>query len=125
MADGRNYATWQPGAAVSERIRESVGIKTNWEYRKYLTENADEIIKANQLNACDQCCACPARYGDGETVPNTPFLYKSCVESTQPYGYEHSDLKNAYLTEYQLQCRMVTPVLTQEQLLARRYPNAN
>ena len=125
MADGRNYATWQPGAAVSERIREVAGIRTNWEYRKYLTENADAIIKANQLEACDACCACPARYGDGQSVPNNPFLYKSCTQKSQPYGYQDSNLKNLYLSEYELQCRLATPVLTQDQLLSRHYPNFN
>lgn len=125
MADGRNYATWQPGAAVSERIRDQAGIKTNWQYRKYMVENADAIIKANQLEACDRCCSCPARYGSGESVPSSPFLYKSCTEKTQPYGYETSDLKNLYLSEQQLQCRLVTPVITQDQLLARGYPNYN
>lgn len=125
MADGRNYATWQPGAAVSERIRQQAGIKTNWEYRKYMTQNADAIIRANQLEACDQCCACPARYGSGENVPSTPFLYRGCTDRSQPYGYETSDLKNLYLSEQQLQCRLVTPVITQDQLLAKGYPNFN
>ena len=125
MTDGRNYASWQPGAAISEQLREDAGIKTNWEYRKYLTQNADAIIRANQLEACDRCCACPARYGDNQPVPSRPFLYQSCMQSTQPYGYENSDLKRLYLSEYELQCRLVTPVLTQEQLLTKGYPNYN
>lgn len=125
MSDGRNYASWQPGAEISENIRTQAGIKTNWQYRKYMVENADAIIKANQLEACDQCCACPARYGTGESVPATPFLYRSCTDKTQPYGYETSDLKNLYLSEQQLQCRLVTPVITQDQLLAKGYPNYN
>ena len=125
MADGRNYATWQPGAVINENIRRKENIKSNWQYRKYLTENADNIIKYNQLEACDQCCSCPARYGAEQQMSNTPYLYKSCADSTQPFGYENSDLKNLYLSEYQLQCRMVTPVLTQDQLLKRGYPNAN
>ena len=125
MADGRNYATWQPGAAISEDIRRKAGIRTNWEYRKYMTENADSIIRANQLEACDQCCACPARYGSGEQVPSNPFLYQSCLQRSQPYGYETSDLKNLYLSQQQLQARLVTPVITQDQLLAKGYPNFN
>ena len=126
MADGRNYATWQPGAQVSNDIRKAQGITTNWQYRKYMQENADSIIKHNQLEACDECCSCPARYGvQGEHESNTPFLYKSCAESTQPYGYENSDLKSLYLTKYQLQCRMFTPQMTQEQLLKAGYRNSN
>ena len=28
MADGRNYATWQPGAAINATIRKEEGIKS-------------------------------------------------------------------------------------------------
>ena len=124
MTDGRNYAKWQPGAVINEQIRQENNIKTNWQYRQYLTTNADAIIKSNQLDACDECCYCPA-LKTGESVPNTPFLYKSCMEKSQPYGYENSDLKNVYLTSYQLQARMVAPAITQEQLLQQQYPNPN
>ena len=124
MADGRNYSKWQPGAQINEAIRKEHNIKSNWQYRKYLTENADAVIKSNQLEACDECCYCPA-LRTGETISNTPFLYKSCMEKSQPYGYENSDLKNVYLSSYQLQARMVAPAITQEQLLQRKYPNPN
>jgi len=126
MADGRNYASWQPGAVLNKEIREKEGIKTNWQYRRYLTSNADEIIKFNQMEACNQCCSCPARYDNGQqSSNNTPYLYSSCTSNAQPYGYENSDLKNLYLSEYQLQCRLVTPVLTQDQLLQQKYQNYN
>jgi hypothetical protein len=117
MADGRNFATWQPGNVISEKIREEANIKTNWNYRKYLIANADQIIKHNQLSACDDCCSCPAKYGDGQPISNSPFLYKSCSDDTKPFGYENSDLKNMYLSSFELQARMVTPVFTQAQLL--------
>ena len=125
MADGRNFADWQPGAVINERIRQAEHIQTNWQYRKYLTEQADQIIKYNQLAACDECCACPARYGTNQPISNSPYLYKSCGEKTQPYGYTNSDLKNLYLNEFQLQARMVTPILTQAQLFQQGFPNAN
>ena len=125
MTDGRNYATWQPGAVINQQIKKQANIKSNWQYRKYLTDNADSIIKYNQLEACDQCCSCPARYGNQKSISNSPFLYHSCDEKTQPYGYENSDLKNLYLDEYQLQCRLETPVITQSQLLQQQYQNYN
>ena len=124
MADGRNYAKWQPGEVINEQIRQENNIKSNWQYRQYLTKNADSVIKANQLEACDDCCYCPA-LKTGEPVPNTPFLYKSCMEKSQPYGYENSDLKNIYLSSHQLQARMVAPAITQDQLLQQQYPNPN
>jgi hypothetical protein len=126
MSDGRNYATWQPGSKISDDIREKAGIKSNWQYRKYMQDNADSIIKHNQLDSCDQCSSCPASYGtQNETQNRSPFLYKSCIEQTQPYGYERSDLKSIYLSTYQLQCRMFTPVMTQEQLINAGFQNHN
>jgi hypothetical protein len=125
MSDGRNYANWQPGAVINEEIRQSENIKSNWQYRKFLQKNADGIIRQNQLDACNDCCSCPAIYGDNQPISNTPFLYKSCTEQTTPFGYENSDLKNTYLTVQQLQCRMVAPILTQDQYLTEGYPRAN
>jgi hypothetical protein len=117
MADGRNFASWQPGAVVNEKIRQESGIKSNWQYRKYLMENADQIIKYNQLGACEQSSGGVVNYGGEEKLNGSPFLYNSYLENSQPFGYENSDLKSSYLTRQQLQERMVTPVITQEQLI--------
>lgn len=140
MADGRNYASWQPGGSRNADIRRSNNITTNWQYRKYLTNNATDIIQGNMQQACDQCCACPARYpslpSPSETIakntstPDTvrttvPFLYKSCAESTRPFGYETSDLKNIYLSKQQLEARMTTPIVTQDQLILGGFQNSN
>jgi hypothetical protein len=128
MKDGRNYANWQPGGALNEEIRKNNKIHSNWAYRKFLTENADTIIRTNQAFACDDCCSCPARYPSvtqPKTNNNTPFLYKSCLDNSQPFGYENSDLKNLYLSDVQLESRMVTPVITQEQILRQGYARAN
>ena len=128
MADGRNYADWLPGATINEQIRQQNNIKSNSDYRKFLVNNAEQIIRQNQLEACDQCCACPERLSilsQPQNTPNSPYLYRSCFDSTQPFGYENSDLKNLYLSDYQLQSRLVTPVFTQFDLLKDNYPNYN
>jgi hypothetical protein len=124
MMDGRNFAKWQPGAKINEEIRKENNITSNWKYRQYLTENADSIIKSNQLESCDNSCYCPA-LKTTEPTQNTPFLYKSCVDKSQPYGYETSDLKNIYLSSYELQSRMVAPSITQADILKQRLPNPN
>ena len=130
MHDGRNYADWQPGSVINDRIRQEANIKSNWEYRRYLSNNADAIIKFNQLSACGDCCANTAQF-----VPNTnennnvnnnsPYLFKSCLDTSRPYGYENSDLKNIYLADVSLQARMVTPVFSQAELLSNGIPRAN
>ena len=143
MHDGRNYANWQPGSVINDNIRKEANIKSNWEYRNYLCKNADTIIKINQLSACGDCCANTAQYGVAQypqgqngqgqnaAVPaqtygsNSPYLYKSCLDKTTNYGYETSDLKNLYLDDYSLQSRMITPVISQSQLLQQGVARAN
>lgn len=124
MSDGRNFATWLPGDKVNQNLRKQNNITTNWQYRKYLQNNADSIIKYNQLSACNDCCSCPILH-NASKESNPPFLYKSCLEKSQPYGYENSDLKSLYLNKYQLQCRLYTPVMTQDQLINGGYQNYN
>jgi hypothetical protein len=124
MNDGRNFAKWQPGAVINQEIRKENNIQSNSQYRQFLVENADSIISSNQQDACDNCgyCSCIV---SGESISNTPFLYSSCMDNSQPYGYENSDLKSLYLSSYQLQSRMVSPLITQDELLRQNLPNPN
>ena len=117
MSEGGNYASWQPGSSTNKAIREKAGIINNSQYRKYLISNADKIIKANQLEACDTCSSSTSQFGSGINVSFTPFLYSQNMEST-PHGYETSDLKRNYLTRHQVEKTQVTPVMTQDYLLS-------
>ena len=74
MSDGRNYASWQPGAVINQKIREENGIKSNFEYRSFMTKNADDIIAANQMEACNQCCSCPARPSQSKLLLLLSFI---------------------------------------------------
>ena len=121
MSDGRNFSSWQPGSVISEEIRTNAGIKTNWQYRKYMTENADQIIKMNQMSACDQTSSVYAM-NDNRIPSATPFIFKSSYDNSKPAGYETSDMKNIYISQFQLQSRMVTPVVSQDQLLEQGIP---
>jgi hypothetical protein len=126
MADGRNYATWQPGAVVNEIIREKNNITNNSQYRQYLTHNATEVMQANLVGACDACgfnLDLISNSNNGSVT--TPFLFSSPWDQSQPFGYESSDLKNLYLSRYELQSRMMAPSLSQEQYLFGGFPNPN
>ena len=126
MADGRNYADWQPGAVVNERIKAQAGIQSNSQYRQYLTHNATQIMQANQMEACNQCGNCVYNTSHPlQSQSNTPYVFTSALDNSQPFGYESSDLKNYYLSRQQLQARMIAPVITQNELLMHRYPAPN
>ena len=48
MADGREVGTtYQPESQINNELIKTQNIKSNWEYRKYLTENAVSIMKQN------------------------------------------------------------------------------
>jgi hypothetical protein len=119
MADGRNFSGWQPGNAVNEAIRRSENIQTNWDYRRYLTANADQIMTINRIDAVNA-----SGHGSFEVSSfeqeqrNVPFMYSSVMDTREPFGYVQSDLKDVYLSRDALQARMIAPEITQEQVLA-------
>ena len=68
----------------------------NWQYRRYMTDNATAIMQKNVLEACNEQGAYPNVF---EYRIGQPYLYRTCRERTTPVGYEHSDLKAAYLNQ--------------------------
>jgi len=120
MTDGRNFSGWQPGNAVNESIRRAENIKTNWDYRRYLTLNADQIITINRVDAVNTSGhgSFDVNAYEQENHRNPPFMYSSVMDTREPFGYVQSDLKDVYLSREALQSRMVAPEITQEQVLA-------
>lgn len=112
MSDGRNYASWQPEAVVNQRIQEREGIKSNWQYRKFLQNNGLQIINYNNQEAC-AAVGLPVYFESvsGATPSsNVPHTFKNVFDTGAPgFGYSNSDLKNPYLTREQLNARLVAP----------------
>ena len=109
MNDGRNFANWYPGAVINENIRKNLNVKSDFEYRQYLINNADKIIKNNQFDSCNDCGYCPSKFESTDfkvTGKNSPFVFNNQTKNTKPYGYEESDLKNIYLSRNELQSKM-------------------
>ena len=113
MADGRNYASWQPDAVINKRIQDNEKITSNWEYRQFLQNNGKEIMKYNSSEACYDL-GLPAHVHTGKTPSkNVPFMFKSSFDTSKPgYGYCCSDLKNPYLSREQLNSRIISPSIT-------------
>jgi hypothetical protein len=110
MADGRNFASWQPDAVINQRIQKQEKIRSNWEYRQYLQKNSLQIIKYNNLEACYDL-GLDSHVQTGTTPSaNVPYAFKSAFDTSTPgFGYCNSDLKNPYLSREQLSSRMVSP----------------
>ena len=130
MSDGRALiASWQPEAVTNNLILKSSGVKTNWDYRKYLTQNADSIIRRDFQEAANDVGYYDLDVNKGSQsgflpifagIPKkhaAPALYSSYMQPEHSYGKFESDLKADYLSREQLAARMATPVITQADLL--------
>ena len=116
MADGRSLlSTWQPESAANDAILRAQGISSNWEYRKYLTHHATDIMAQNFRESCNDTgyTVIPQAADTGTRAP-----FASLGDARRPFGMEASDLKSSYLTREQLQARRVAPVMTQAEMLS-------
>ena len=110
MADGRNYATWQPDAVINQRIQVQEGIQSNWQYRQYLQQNGLQIMNYNAQEACYDLGLDPHVQTGKTPSDNVPYTFRSTFDTSTPgFGYCNSDLKNPYLSREQLNSRMVAP----------------
>ena len=113
MEDGRTItASHQPEAVLNNYILKDTGINSNWEYRRYLTNNSTQIVSQNRLSSMNDI-GYVKRYEDITANFTTPTIQQSYVES-EP---QESDLKNIYLSREQLNSKLVAPEMTQYELL--------
>ena len=110
MADGRNWAQWQPDAVVNNRIQQKEGITNNWNYRQYLQQNGLQIMNYNTTEACYELGLDPHVQTGKTPSDNVPYTFRSTFDTGKPgFGYCNSDLKNPYLSREQLNSRLVAP----------------
>jgi len=121
MSDSRVYTDYNPACRLNNKVMEENGIKSTFNYRRFLTNNATSIMRENKTLACNEVGTC--NYGSNTNGENGRYLFRSCQDMTQPFGYESSDLKNLYLSRQALQSRMSAPLMSQQGYLP--YPNAN
>jgi hypothetical protein len=107
MSDGRQNCSWLSEAIVDDKFRSLSGSATNWEYRKYLTANANNVMSNNMKNEMMNNVnnISPT---DGTSV-SAPYNYKGMDDNTAIRNNFGSDLKQSYLSRQQLQSKMHAP----------------
>ena len=60
MSDGRHFTDYRPSCIVNTMLKINNKLTNSYEYRKYLTQNADKIINQNRqvnyiVNGCYDC----------------------------------------------------------------------
>jgi hypothetical protein len=120
MNDGRVLvASWQPEAVVNNNLLQSTGITSNWQYRQYLTSNANKIMAQNVAETMNDI-GYYARYAQSPSAPyRPPYTYKSYLDNTEVFGYENSDLKELYISKEELNARKFSPAITQDELISK------
>jgi hypothetical protein len=120
MSDGRVIvASWQPEAVLNNHLLQMSGVTTNWQYRQYLTHNANGIMRQDLAETMNDI-GYISRYAEAPKTPYTPpYTYKSYLDKTNVPGYEQTDLKELYFSKEELNARKVAPAITQDELISR------
>ena len=126
MSDGRSItASYQPEAVINNELIKQNNIVSNWQYRKYLTENSKHIMEVNFREASNDAgyykryTGTPLDNSEKMYDNTSPYLFDSFLDNSKPFGYASSDLKNLYLSREQLNSRKISPVITQEEILKK------
>jgi hypothetical protein len=109
MADSRAaIASWQAEAIINNELKQASGVTSNWQYRNYLTNNADKIREYNTNEAFNDIGYYQRFANPPAETANTPYLYSDAYSRAKPAGYEDSNLKANYLTREELQAKVGT-----------------
>lgn len=100
---------------------------SNYDYRQFLIKNANKIMKYNLLSTCDKTdTIIPVdNYKTIENNYQNPYLYRTLRDNYKPKFYEDSDLKQLYISREELNNRLHTPIITQDELLRKHFLRAN
>ena len=108
ISDDREQRSWYPEAVVDHNIKKSANITSNWEYRKYLTTNAEQFRDINTRNAVMQNPSSDILRQSSDV--GTPYVFNGPSDMTPVRsGVFSSDLKSAYLSRTQLQSNATAP----------------
>lgn len=121
--DGRNVSSsWQPGAVVNEHLIQKNNIKSNWEYRRFLTNNANQIrdeLFESSLN--DTGYSLRNENPKINNVIKSPEFYGSFQDPISHRFARESDLQNVYLSREQLYSKRIVPSVTQDVLIRNNF----
>ena len=121
MTDSRSLiAAHQPEAVLNENLIKQNNIRSNWEYRKFLTENSQQIAQDNFREACNDSGYfqrfTPDERGFQKETHNIPS--QTVYKNPETVLQEQSDLKQLYLSREELQGKREPITLTQDQLFS-------
>jgi hypothetical protein len=98
----------------NQKLVNKSSLDSNWKYRQYMQQNANNIMKYNTMQSISSSGNNPYTnanaYTNAYTNTNKPVhLYSSTHDNNNPNGYKYSDLKDEYLKKEQMKSRMISP----------------
>tara|TARA_Y100000589_G_C27134983_1_gene622158 strand:+ start:223 stop:786 length:564 start_codon:yes stop_codon:yes gene_type:complete len=71
MDDGRHFTDYRGNCYVNNLVRNNNNIYNSFQYRQYLTHNANKLMDLNRANSCEKnCCGpCQQPYEVGTMLP--------------------------------------------------------
>tara|TARA_Y100000816_G_scaffold289836_1_gene277150 strand:+ start:15020 stop:15472 length:453 start_codon:yes stop_codon:yes gene_type:complete len=111
MEDKRQgAASWNTEASVDQKLKEYTNSTSNWEYRKYLTSNANEVMSVNFRHKLMENPVQNQITSQAPITNRSPYLYGGLLDKTNVASDTFSsDLKDLYLTRVQLQAKHSGP----------------
>ena len=90
MSDGRNFTDYRPSCDVNNAYLNLGDILNSYEYRMFLTRNAENLMNKNRQTACDDnCCSqCMPPYDIGTMLPEKNLV--RCDKNTCDMGLSYS-----------------------------------
>jgi len=99
MFTTRDYTTYESSGIANEKIKNKYGIKNNREYKEFLVNNTESIIKRNKYELLfDNNTPLVESLQEN----SHPYKYENIYDKSKPKGYIESDLKNEYLSREEL-----------------------
>jgi hypothetical protein len=99
VSDGRLFTNYNADSIVTELTKQMNGLKSNEEYRRFLVQNTEAIMKQNYNQMAQEN---RTSYAHEQFDYGHPHLYNSIQEDTKPHGYEDTEVKQMYLSRQQL-----------------------
>jgi hypothetical protein len=109
MSDSRQFTKYDPNCEANNRLKKSLQLQSNYDYRQYLINNGMSLAEKNNNTALQTNIN--SKVGHDSLNHHEKYIFNNVFDNNRPFGYEGSDLKNIYLSRKQLQSRMDTPFI--------------
>ena len=98
LNDPRHLTTYKTQSQIDRDILDKSNIKTNYDYRMFLTKNGSSIIDTNRVIVYNN-----TQYSDvNQNINKSPYIFNNIDNSLAPSLDKMSDLKHKYLSRESL-----------------------